>query len=54
MEWQAFFVFMALIGGPVLCILAILICGKDQTHNVKSFDDWSDDYVRNNIHKLKG
>jgi hypothetical protein len=29
MEWQAFFVFMALIGGPALCIAVILICGKE-------------------------
>jgi hypothetical protein len=52
MDSNTFFVLMALIGGPVLCILAILICGKDQTHNVKSFDEWSEEYVRNNIHKL--
>jgi hypothetical protein len=54
MDSNTFFVLIALIGGPALCILAILICGKDQTHNVKSFDDWSDEHVRNNIHKLKG
>ena len=54
MDSNTFFVLMALIGAPALCILVILICGKDKLHNVKSFDDWSNDYVRNNIHKLKG
>ena len=29
MDFNTFFVFMALIGGPALCIVAILICGKE-------------------------
>ena len=52
MDSNTFFVLMALISGPALCILVILLCGKDQAHNVKSFDEWSEEYVRNNIHKL--
>lgn len=30
MDINTIFVFMALIGGPALCILAILINGKEQ------------------------
>ena len=30
MDWNTFFVFMALIGGPALCVAAILIKGKEQ------------------------
>ena len=30
MDFNTFFVFMALVGGPVLCIAAILIKGKQQ------------------------
>jgi hypothetical protein len=29
MAINTFFVFMALIGGPALCIVTILICGKE-------------------------
>jgi hypothetical protein len=29
MDINTFFVFMALIGGPALCIVTILICGKE-------------------------
>jgi hypothetical protein len=30
MDFNTFFVFMALIGGPALCIAVILICGKEE------------------------
>jgi hypothetical protein len=30
MDINTFFVFMALVGGPALCIVAILICGKQK------------------------
>ena len=30
MDTNTFFVFMALIGGPALCIVAILISGREQ------------------------
>jgi hypothetical protein len=30
MDINTFFVFMALIGGPALCIAVILICGKQK------------------------
>jgi hypothetical protein len=30
MDINTFFVFMALIGGPALCIATILICGKQK------------------------
>jgi hypothetical protein len=30
MDFNALFVFMALIGGPALCIAVILICGKQK------------------------
>jgi hypothetical protein len=30
MDFNTFFVFMALIGGPALCIAVILICGKQK------------------------
>lgn len=26
MEWNTFFVFMALVGGPALCVLTMVIC----------------------------
>jgi hypothetical protein len=29
MDFNTFFVFMALVGAPALCIVTILICGKE-------------------------
>jgi hypothetical protein len=29
MAINTFFVFMALVGGPALCIITILLCGKE-------------------------
>lgn len=30
MTINTFFVFMALVGGPALCIITILLCGKQK------------------------